>query len=321
MIGRSELPVSLSGRGPILANWYANTVNFGDLITPFLIRRWTGRDPINLLHVHRGLNPKHHNFSRRETAVSLAQRLGLTNRPEYVMVGSILGWRAWKDDVQIVWGAGFMGETNVLLRRPRHLIAVRGERSLSLLPPEWRREVETLGDPGILVGDMVTRCEKVPGRIGFVAHYSHKALPTMRDIANDPRIHVIDVQQDVEQFVTELSTCEVIIASAMHAIIAGDGLGIPTRWVRLEHGLPPGGSFKFADYFSVAGQPQEEPDLVETADDVIDAAGEAILRDVIRIKASLLSTNPFGAHSNTLAPGASFITGRRPSSGRTKVKP
>lgn len=278
----------------ILAYWYAETVNFGDLLTPYFIRNWTGQDPINLLHVHRGLNPAMHDFTKRATAISFAQRLRVTHKPEYVMVGSILGWKPWAEDVQVIWGAGFMSENVRLNRRPRELRAVRGERTLENLPVEWRKDVKALGDPGVLIGDMVETEPRVPGRIGFVPHYHHKNRALVQQAEVHPDIYLIDIQQGVESFIKQISTCEVVVASAMHAIISADGLGIPTRWIRIEDAeLPAGGIFKFHDYFSIAGRPQNLPDPVATIDDVKHSAAKAIPRDVSKMKADLLGAAPF----------------------------
>lgn len=279
---------------PVLARWYEETVNFGDLITPFLIRRATGRAPVNLLHVHRGLNPRRHSFMRRATYVGLAQRLGLTDRPEYVLVGSILGWTDWKADVQVVWGAGFMDEAAALRHRPRRLLAVRGERTLAAIPRRWRDGLAALGDPGLIVGDMVEdRPAPAAERIGLVAHYTHKRAPLLAALAGRRDIAVIDVQQDVEAFVRALSACTVVVSSAMHGLIAADGLGLPTRWIRFDEGpLPAGGTFKFEDYFSLAGRPQAVPDAVRDAADTTAAARRAIRRDVAAAKAQLLASMP-----------------------------
>jgi pyruvyltransferase len=280
---------------PIIANWYAQEVNFGDLITPFLIRAWTGEVPLNLLHTHRGLNPRMHAFGRPETWMALRQYMRRKRQPEYMMVGSILGWKAWAPDVQIVWGSGFMSDTNVLRNRPRAIIAVRGDLTRNQLPAAWRGEIATIGDPGLLVADMVPDLpDPVPGRIGFVPHFTHKRAPLLQTLTTAPDIHVIDIQQDVVPFMRELATCEVVVATAMHGLIAADGLGRPTRWASLPgHDMPAGGLFKFHDYFSAAGLQQDRPDPIATADDIRAAAGRAIQRDVGAVKRALRDTAPF----------------------------
>jgi pyruvyltransferase len=276
----------------LYAYWFARKVNFGDLITPFLLRQWTGRQPINLLPESRSLNPLRHNRLDKAGRVALAQRLGITRQAEYAMVGSILGWKTWKDDVQIVWGSGFLRPEATLAHRPRHIYAVRGERSLAKLPREWAAEVEALGDPGILLGDYFDTPVPEPGRIGLVAHYSDKGAPILQEACEASDIKVIDVQQDVAAFVADISTCEVIVASAMHAIIAADAMGLPNRWIQLSSALPPGGEFKFGDYFSVAGQPQDMPQGVESLRDVRSAARQAIQRDLTGAKAALRQSMP-----------------------------
>ncbi|NRB36658.1 MAG: polysaccharide pyruvyl transferase family protein [Rhodobacteraceae bacterium] len=277
-----------------LACWYAKELNFGDLLTPWLIETWTGAAPHNLMHAYRGWSLWKHDFRQPESVLALRQRLAPSKQPEHVMVGSILGWGTWHDDVQVVWGTGFVSENTELLNRPRELRAVRGELTLAKLPRGWQSEVAALGDPGVLIGDMVETLPRVPGRIGFVPHYIHKKDPVVAEASDSSKVHVIDIQQGVEAFIKELSTCETVVASAMHGIICADGLGIPTRWVKIgEPGLPAGGLFKFHDYFSAAGNGQDWPDKVSCVADILRSADSAISRDVSPLKASLLDAAPF----------------------------
>ena len=45
-------------------------------------------------------------------------------------------------------------------------------------------------------------------------------------------------------------SCEAIISSALHGLIAADSFFFPNRWIKLSDNLM-GGDFKFNDYYSV----------------------------------------------------------------------
>ncbi|MEM8852605.1 MAG: polysaccharide pyruvyl transferase family protein [Pseudomonadota bacterium] len=278
----------------LLAQWYSEVRNFGDCLTPYMIRRFTGSTPVNLLPCWRGLNLFRHSWGRPETVFALCQRFGISNLSEYVLAGSILGWGDWRDDVQVVWGAGFMDEEARLRHRPRLLAAVRGARTLDQLPPAWRSEVSALGDPGVLIGDLVAnRPPSQNGVIGLIPHHQQRHLPVVKALADCDHVMLIDVGDDVETVVRAIARCEVVVSSAMHGVIAADSLGRPNRWIRLDDGpLPPGGQFKFQDYFSVTGHGQDVPDRVSCIASLMAAADKAIARDVRAIKADLMRTMP-----------------------------
>jgi pyruvyltransferase len=284
---------SLKMKTPILAKWYEDKPNFGDLINPYLIERYTGVKPVNLMHVYRGLNLFKNDIRKKSTWWALSQRLGLTCHPEYLCVGSILGWGDWKNDIQVVWGAGFMTKERRLKFRPCKLISVRGEKTLAGIPTSWRPEIKALGDPGVLCADFLNiRNTEKTTPIGLVPHFTQKNTPAIKNKDLPDKIRIIDIQQDVEPFLRDLCRCNIVISSALHGIIAADALGLPNRWITFGT-LPAGGLFKFHDYFSVAGGFQDKPDLVESPKDMLSATDRALKRDISGMQQALRSCNPF----------------------------
>ncbi|MGL5046418.1 MAG: polysaccharide pyruvyl transferase family protein, partial [Shewanella sp.] len=66
----------------------------------------------------------------------------------------------------------------------------------------------------------------------------------------------IDISQDPSDFMLQLAECENVIASAMHALITADSLGIPNvRMTTKESGV---GDYKFEDYYSAFGINEHE---------------------------------------------------------------
>jgi polysaccharide pyruvyl transferase WcaK-like protein len=53
-------------------------------------------------------------------------------------------------------------------------------------------------------------------------------------------------------FLNKLQSCEVVISSAMHSLIAADSLGMPNIRIKISDNIT-GGDYKFKDYYSVFG--------------------------------------------------------------------
>ena len=278
-------------RRPVLAYWYARLPNFGDLLTPFYIRRLTGVEPVNLLHTGRKPRASRYRLAPHSGPVWFRQRFRLSKREQYSCVGSILGRGDWDVSQATVWGSGFLSVPTAPPTRPRRLLCIRGELSLDVYERNVQNEVQALGDPGVLVADFF-RVDTLPAHdIGLVAHYSQKNHPFLKE-AQRHGMKVIDVQQDVEPFVEQILGCSVILSSAMHALIAADSFGIPNRWVSFGHEFM-SAPFKFHDYFSVAGGYQEAPDILTSSHDALAAAHKAKPRNIESLKKALRETNPF----------------------------
>lgn len=276
----------------ILGKWFAREVNFGDLLAPLLLERLSGKRPINLMHSWRGKNLLKYDLRREADRQSLAQLFRRTPEPEYLTVGSVLGWCDWRADVQVVWGAGFMTPKRSLRHRPRRIHAVRGALTFDRLPADWQPEVMALGDPGLLVPDHVPQPQNTSAKIGVIAHYTQRGNPVLRCLDEDAAFKFVDIQQSVETFAHALSDCETVLSSAMHGLIAADAYGIPNRWVNFG-ALPDGGTFKFRDYYSAVGNGQDDPDLIESMADLRGAAHSAKSRTITSVQDALRKSHPF----------------------------
>ena len=149
-------------RRPVLAYWYARLPNFGDLLTPFYIRRLTGVEPVNLLHTGRKPRASRYSLAPHSGPEWFRQRFRLSKREQYSCVGSILGRGDWDVSQATVWGSGFLSVPTAPPTRPRRLLCIRGELSLDVYERNVRNEVQALGDPGVLVADFF-RCRHVAG--------------------------------------------------------------------------------------------------------------------------------------------------------------
>lgn len=212
---------------PIAAFWCRSPsrANFGDALTPWLIRRITGQPPV---------------FAAPHDP-----------RPKVLVTGSIV---ALAESRCTVWGSGVMTR-NDRVRPNVTLLAVRGpltrERAMACgveCPP-------TYGDPALLMPRFLQPAAGRRRDIGFAPHFSD--LPRVTAAwRNGDRARLIDVQQPIEKVVAAVTSCELVISSSLHALILSHAYGIPAVRVSLGR-LPSGDDTKFVDYqLSVGLEPQ-----------------------------------------------------------------
>lgn len=160
-------------------------------------------------------------------------------KAKLVCVGSILskipsGWRG------TVWGTGLIKPgVRRDLRRAR-VLAVRGERTrrACYLPAST-----VLGDPGILVGDLLgPHAPPAAPAPAAAPHYVDAELA-----ARHPGATVISITRPPLEVIAAIAGASVLYTSSLHALIAADALGVPHV---LELGPTIGGLHKFLDYAS-----------------------------------------------------------------------
>jgi len=157
-----------------------------------------------------------------------------------------------------VWGSGYVeihGRKDMKLLRRLDVRACRGfltlERLKTLRCAKIAKNV-AIGDPGLLASHLIdtSRVAKKYA-LGIIPHYVDKDDPLLQKITVKNAI-VIDIQQSPEPFMEQLTECEQVIASAMHALIAADSLGIPNARMVVSDKIM-GGDYKYDDYYSAFG--------------------------------------------------------------------
>jgi pyruvyltransferase len=208
------------GKG-ITAYWWREVPNFGDLITPLLLR-------------HYGYTPVYE----------------CPERAEFVATGSILEVLP-ADFSGIILGAGFIHERTRRSFPNATLLAVRGMLTRERLGP--MRKTVALGDPGILASLMMKRQEEKKFVLGIIPHHESKEKPIIaRLVAKlQPDVIIIDVKRHPMQVFVAIDQCSHILSSSLHGLIVADSLGVPSGWLYSEGML--GGRFKFDDYYSSLG--------------------------------------------------------------------
>jgi pyruvyltransferase len=201
--------------------------NFGDALTPWLVRRITGQHPI---------------FVRPED-----------RRHKYFVTGSVLSYAGTGCSV---WGAGIMYR-NDFVSPEANLLAVRGPltrtRALECgadCPPVY-------GDPAMLLPRFYRPGPKQRHGLGIIAHFSDRPrLPASSQHSEE--IRWIDIQDPVESVIDQIASCEFVASSSLHGLIASHAYGIPAVWVKFRN-LPSGDDSKFQDYFLSIGEEPPTP--------------------------------------------------------------
>ena len=106
-------------------------------------------------------------------------------------------------------------------------------------------------DPALLLPKFCLPVEK-KHKVGFVPHYQHKKLSN-RIMARNNNWHWIDVvNADPLVVAREISSCEKIVSTSLHGLIAAHAYGIPSCHLLVGGKLHGDGS-KFKDFYASVG--------------------------------------------------------------------
>lgn len=195
--------------------------NFGDLLTPLLIKRFTKLD----------------------------SSWSLPDQSELVMVGSILEHLP-RDYSGIIFGTGKLHEKTIVDFPYATILGLRGP-----LTARGLKKKVTLGDPGLLADELVPLPDKIYD-LGLIPHWTDTSLEH-NQIFKKYKPKIIRVSDDPLKVIKEIGQCKKIVSSSLHGIILADAFGIPRRIEIsprvLSHPGQEGGLFKWQDYSSSIG--------------------------------------------------------------------
>lgn len=190
-------------------------------------------------------------------------------------VGSILStWskrRAWRRNIFDktfsrkpigIWGSGVIGQREVILPRCT-LLAVRGPLTQKVIGYD---HAPIFGDPGLLASRIIKKATSV-NKIGIVPHYVDKNHPVVRELRDDQSFTVIDVEQEWQKVLAQISACDLILSSSLHGLIVADSYGIPNSRLSFSNAIV-GGDFKFFDYGLSVGRGKIQTHPVVSIEDI-----------------------------------------------------
>ena len=205
--------------------------NFGDALTPWLIRRIAGVHPV---------------FVRPED-----------QREKYFVVGSILEYAGPRCTV---WGAGIIRRTDHVSANA-HILAVRGPLSRARARQCGAECPQTFGDPALLLPRFYRPPVRVRRGLGVIPHYADKPRIVGRWPSSED-LRLIDIQDPIESVIDQISACEAVASSSLHGLIVSHAYGVPALWIKFRD-PDCGDDSKFEDYYLSLGQSAPEPCWVD----------------------------------------------------------
>ena len=209
------------------AFWYVSS-NFGDMLTPWLLHA-LGKTPCYV--------PKD------------------SPTPKIIMSGSIL---SEADGSATVWGAG-IGSVDQTVNPSAAIRAVRGPISLLKAQAAGVSCPAVYGDPGLLMPRFYSPVEHREPVIGLFPHFvdQERVFPCY---AGKEEFSLIDILGPVEKTIEAVTSCDLIVSSALHGCILAIAYQVPFVWVRFSDRVL-GGDTKFFDFFSSVNLSIEVMDL------------------------------------------------------------
>jgi pyruvyltransferase len=212
---------ALKGNG-MKAYWYRETVNFGDLLTPVVLR--------------------HHGFSPIHAYPKYAQ---------LASTGSIL--EHLPDEFGgFILGSGFIDSDSRRRFPNARILAVRGTHTRERI--EGLGSNIPLGDPGLYAAKLMGSNRNATSALGIIPHHINLDSPYLAKIKvrSPDLVRIISPVAQPEEVFSQMQECELILSSSMHGLILADALGKPSIWCGEK--LLLGGNFKFFDYASAVGR-------------------------------------------------------------------
>lgn len=176
------------------------------------------------------------------------------NEIDLVAGGSIAEKIPYKYD-GFIYTSGLMFEHSRADTPEATVCAVRGY----LTQNRWlghQAEYAAIGDIGLLVSELFNGAlmpKNTRYKVGIIPHYIDSDNIGIRNFLEKNKDCVgIDICGRLDDVLSLMGQCEIILSSSLHGLIFADSLGIPNTWIHLSDKIS-GGSFKFRDYYSVFG--------------------------------------------------------------------
>jgi pyruvyltransferase len=228
----------------VFAYWWMGN-NFGDLITPYLIWKMTGKQAV------------------------WTERANVEEGTLFMAAGSVLGENL---ENVVVWGTGAI-HAGAVIGKAKEFRAIRGPLTREIITKAGWECPEIYGDPGILLPYYHHPSVKKTHDVGLVPHYADLA-DVVEAYGNDQRVKIIRVTEPVETVISEILACRTILSSSLHGIVVAETYGIPCAWVEFSDRVV-GNGFKFRDYWAGVGAKPLDPVDLRTKGPLVGAVKKA----------------------------------------------
>lgn len=223
---------------------YWNELNLGDLLSPYIVNKLSGL-PVKykdfyFLGIKGQIGLLIDFLKGRRTIKEIMKTLFFFEK-NLLAVGSIM---AFGNKKSIVWGSGFMNWNESF--RGGKVLAVRGKLTNDKLIAMGFRGCNVFGDPALLLPLIVSPAENKVRDVVIIPHW--KEVESFKKKYGE-HYKVLDIRTaDIENFISELTSCRYVLSTSLHGIILSHAYGIPALWIK--KGYIDTDGFKFHDYFS-----------------------------------------------------------------------
>lgn len=222
--------------------WWAERPNFGDALSPHLLRRFAGVDATWA--------------APRDAGV--------------IGIGSILDHVAWNWRGHVI-GSGCLRDKPAVPPGAK-VWAVRGP-----LSAQGYRGDYAIGDPGLLAADLIGPVAREHD-LGILPHWSDTDL-VRRGFSEFGRYDPLFIDPSAEplRVLRDIASCRKLVTSSLHGLIVADSFGIPRRFEMAARLATEGGDYKHRDYHASIGHPFEVGRTTEPSRFRIDDRRNALL--------------------------------------------
>lgn len=225
--------------------FWNNSPNFGDALSPWLVSKLTNATIIEKQHYSSiRISFKTLIYNLLHLKLSSIKKILWPWENNFIAVGSVI---TYGNSNSTIWGSGYMSYSEHTIK-PHKVLAVRGKYSAKKLFAEHRINCETFGDPALLLSLLIPPAPKVY-KIGIIPHW--KEVEFFKSTYGNDYL-IIDLRTtDIEQIVSQITSCYCTLCSSLHGIIVSHAYNIPSLWIKMGNIGTDG--FKFYDYFSSVG--------------------------------------------------------------------
>ena len=249
--------------------YWGGASNFGDELSPYIVEKLSGKKI----------------YYRKPSSTG---RGGMT----LFAVGSLLKYDVLHS-ASIIWGTGTLTSKSLTkeplkifpLRKPiqralqailnprAKICAVRGPKTRSLIQKQGFDCPDVYGDPAVLLPKIYTPKPKKKVTVGVIFHIYQNInfITTLKKSGLSVIPIVRDGYREIEDFIDEVTSCDVIFSATLHGLITAQAYGIPAQWIRIpEQPIHDEDQHKFIDYFLGANQDIQTPLEFSNAEEFID---------------------------------------------------
>ena len=213
----------------VLLAWWTKPFpgNFGDWLSPLVVNHFT------------------------EKKIIFQSPVKLATREHLIGLGSI--GRFIKPN-SVVIGTGISTDELTLANKAKY-VSVRGPVTARVVRESGGPNVESFGDPGVLISRIFPALRTNNSRVALVRHFTHKGIPLILSPNMDELDVLISHPEDIKALVTELNKYERVVTSAMHIFITCQSYGIPCALITFEgfEDSVHGNGIKYGDYAQGVG--------------------------------------------------------------------